>query len=104
MLNVNYVTRYSVDRAVNTFVIANGLNKKEFRYLLLSYTGYGFGLNVLNRLGKSGIISKFFPALIKILSLPSEALIFVHFHFSFKTKENQARVFSQLFLPSRPRA
>ena len=34
---------------LNSFVIANGLNKKEFRYLLLSYTGYGFGLNVLNR-------------------------------------------------------
>ena len=25
-------------------MIANGLNKKEFRYLLLSYTRYGFGL------------------------------------------------------------
>ena len=32
--------RDSVDQAVNSFVIANGLNKKEFRYLLLSYTGY----------------------------------------------------------------
>ena len=42
-----------LDRAVNSFVIANGLNKKEFRYLLLSYTGYGFGLNVLNRVSKS---------------------------------------------------
>ena len=42
----------SVDEAVNSFVIANGLNNKEFRYLLLSYTGYGFGLNVLNRVGK----------------------------------------------------
>ena len=42
----------SVDEAVNSFVIANGLNKKEFPYLLLSYTGYGFGLNVLNRVGK----------------------------------------------------
>ena len=40
---------------INSFVIANGLNKKEFRYLLLSYTGYGFGLNVLNRVGKSAI-------------------------------------------------
>ena len=40
--------RYSVDQAVNSFVTANGLNKNEFRYLLLSYTGYGFGLNVLN--------------------------------------------------------
>ena len=39
----------------NSFVIANGLNKKEFWYLLLSYTGYGFGLNVLNRVGKSVI-------------------------------------------------
>ena len=27
----------SVDQAVNSFVIANGLNKKEFWYLLLSY-------------------------------------------------------------------
>ena len=33
---------------LNSFVIANGVNKKEFRYFL-SYTGYGFGLNVLNR-------------------------------------------------------
>ena len=32
--------RDSVNQAVNRFVIANGLNKKEFRYLLLSYTGY----------------------------------------------------------------
>ena len=45
--------RDSVDQAVNSFVIANGLNKKEFRYLLLSYTGCGFGLNVLNRVSKS---------------------------------------------------
>ena len=42
----------SVDEAVNSFVIANGLNKKEFRYLLLSYTGYGFGSSVLNRVAK----------------------------------------------------
>ena len=71
MLTVNYVylalraPRYSVDRAVNSVVIANRLNKKEFRYLLLSCTGYGFGLNVkqgiknrnsvLNRVGKSAI-------------------------------------------------
>ena len=51
--------RDSVDQAVNSFVIANGLNKREFRYLLLSYTGYRFGLNVvnnvLNRVGKSAI-------------------------------------------------
>ena len=39
----------------NSFVIANGLNL-EFRYLLLSYTGYGFGLNVLNRASKIGIL------------------------------------------------
>ena len=26
-------------------------------YLLLSYTGYGFGLNVLNRVSKIGILS-----------------------------------------------
>ena len=32
--------RDSVNQAENSFVIANGLNKKEFRYLLLSYTGY----------------------------------------------------------------
>ena len=37
-------------------VIANGLNKKEFRYLLLSDTGYGFELNVLNRVSKIGTI------------------------------------------------
>ena len=49
--------RDSVDQAVNSFVIANGLNKKEFRYLLLSYTGYGFWLSVLNRLSKIGILS-----------------------------------------------
>ena len=49
--------RDSVDQAVNSFVIANGLNKKEFRYLLLSYTGYGFGLNVLNGVSKIGILS-----------------------------------------------
>ena len=42
---------------LNSFVIANGLNKKEFRYLLLSYTGYSFGLNVLNRVSKIGILS-----------------------------------------------
>ena len=47
----------SVDQDVNSFVIANGLNKEEFRYLLLSYTGYGFGLNVLNRVSKIGILS-----------------------------------------------
>ena len=29
--------RDSVDQAVNSFVIANGLNKKEFWNLLLSY-------------------------------------------------------------------
>ena len=40
--------RDSVDQAVNSFLTANGLNKNEFRYLLLSYIGYGFGLNVLN--------------------------------------------------------
>ena len=40
---------------LNSFAIANGLNMKEFRYLLLTYTGYGFGLNVLNRVGKSAI-------------------------------------------------
>ena len=34
---------------LNSFVIVNGVNRKEFRYLLLSYTGYGFRLNVLNR-------------------------------------------------------
>ena len=50
--------RDSVDQAVNSFVTANGLDKKEFRYLLLSYTGYGFGLNVLNRVSKIGILSK----------------------------------------------
>ena len=49
--------RDSVDQTVTSFVIANGLNKKEFRYLLLSYTGYGFGLNVLNRVSKIGILS-----------------------------------------------
>ena len=47
----------SVDQDVNSFVIANGLNKEEFRYLLLSYTGYGFGFNVLNRASKIGILS-----------------------------------------------
>ena len=49
--------RDSVDQAVNSFVIANGLNKREFRYLLLSYIGYGFGLNVLNRVSKIRILS-----------------------------------------------
>ena len=38
---------------LNSFMIANGLNKKEFRYLLVSYTGYGFGLNVLTGYQKS---------------------------------------------------
>ena len=42
---------------LNSFVIANGLNKKELRYLLLSYTGHDFGLNVLNRVSKIGILS-----------------------------------------------
>ena len=46
----------AIDRAVNSVVIANRLNKKEFRYLLLSCTGYGFGLNVLNRVSKIGIL------------------------------------------------
>ena len=45
----------------------------------------------------------FFPALIKISSLPSKALIFVHFQFSFKTKDDKGS-FCSLFLPSRPRA
>ena len=49
--------RDSVDQAVNSFVIANGLNEKEFRYLLLPYTGYVFGLNILNRVSKIGILS-----------------------------------------------
>ena len=49
--------RDSVDQAVNSFVIADGLNKKEFRYLLLSYTGYGFEFNVLNRVLKIGLLS-----------------------------------------------
>ena len=57
-LSIFVLNRISfLDRAVNSFVIANGLNKKEFRYLLLSYTGYGFWLNVLNRLSKIGILS-----------------------------------------------
>ena len=43
---------------LNSFVIANGLNKKEFQYLLLSYTGCGFGLNILTRVSKIGILSK----------------------------------------------
>ena len=42
---------------LNSFVIANGWNKKEFQYLLLSYTACGFGLNVLNRVSKMGILS-----------------------------------------------
>ena len=42
---------------LNSVVIANGLNKKEYRYLLLSYTEYGFGLSVLNRVLKIGILS-----------------------------------------------
>ena len=51
---MSYELNYdSIDQAVNGF-----LNKKEFRYLLLSYTGYGFGLNVLNRVSKIGILSK----------------------------------------------
>ena len=49
--------RDSVDQAVNSFVITNGLNEKEFRYLLLPYTGYVFGLNVLNRVSNIGILS-----------------------------------------------
>ena len=56
----NHKTSYSlinVDQTVTSFVIANGLNKKEFRYLLLSYTECGFGLNVLNRVSKIGILS-----------------------------------------------
>ena len=48
--------RDSVDRAViNSFVIANGLNKKV-SILLLYYTGYDFGLNALNRVSKIGIL------------------------------------------------
>ena len=42
---------------LNSVVIANELNKKDFRYLLLSYTGYGFGFNVFNRVSKIGILS-----------------------------------------------
>ena len=49
--------RDPVDQTVTSFVIANGLNKKEFRYLLLSCTECGFGLNVLNRVSKIGILS-----------------------------------------------
>ena len=48
----------TVDQAVNSFVIANGLNETEFQYLSLSYTGYMVsGLNVLNRVLKIGILS-----------------------------------------------
>ena len=55
---MSYELNYkSVDQDVNSFVIANGLNKEEFRYLILSYTGYGFGLNVLHRVSKIGILS-----------------------------------------------
>ena len=51
---MSYELNYdSIDQVVNSF-----LNKKEFRYLLLSYTRYGFGLNVLNRVSKIGILSK----------------------------------------------
>ena len=46
------------------------------------------------------IFSSFLPAIIKILSLPSKALIFAHFQFSFKTKENHSRVLSHLVLSS----
>ena len=38
------LTYDSVDQAVNSF-----LNKREFRYLLLSYTGYGFGIKCLKQ-------------------------------------------------------
>ena len=41
---------------LNSFVIANGFDKKEFRYLLLSHTGR-LRLNVLNRVSKIGILS-----------------------------------------------
>ena len=57
--------RDSVDQAVNSFVIADGLNKKEFRYLLLSYMvwfwvkclkeGIKNRNSVLHRVGKSAI-------------------------------------------------
>ena len=56
---INFCLKHGI--FLNSVVIANGLNKKEFRYLLLSYTGYSFGLNVLNRVsvlnrvGKSAI-------------------------------------------------
>ena len=52
---INFCLKQSI--FLNSFVIANGLNKKEFRYLLLSYTEYGFGLSVLHRVLKIGILS-----------------------------------------------
>ena len=52
---INFCLKHGI--FLNSVVIANGLNKKEFRYLLLSYTEYGFGLNVLNRVLKIGILS-----------------------------------------------
>ena len=52
---INFCLKQSI--FLNSAVIANGLNKKEFRYLLLPYTGYGFGLNVFNGVSKIGILS-----------------------------------------------
>ena len=52
---INFCLKQSI--FLNSFVIANGLDTKEFRYLLLSYTGYGFGLNVLYRVSTIRILS-----------------------------------------------
>ena len=42
---------------INSFLVANKLNKEKFRCLLLSYTGYSVVLNVLNsRVSKIGIV------------------------------------------------
>ena len=52
---IDFIIFYLKQRIfLNSFVIANGVNKKEFRYLLLFYTGYGFELNVLNRVPGPG--------------------------------------------------
>ena len=70
-------------------MIANGLNRKEFRYSLLSYTGYGFGLKKSEfHLKRGRKISDFYlkcqgmrgptaPSHPRISSTPSESSSFL---------------------------
>ena len=48
----------TVDQAVNSFVIANGLNKERtLIFIIVLHTGYRFRPSVINRISKIRILS-----------------------------------------------